>query len=306
MARFRPRRSRHCRELRLNVDHVEAYLAALSIALRKQGVANLRMVEEARGHLADAVEQGIERGLDENSAQHEAIAQFGSAESVAATFVAETYGMFDRFVLLAGIMMGIAIAYVDSRPTWDDTGVTACALMVAGGVCGLVAPRRPWRYALAVGVWIAVFALSRSASAAALVMLIVVMFPLAGAYAGAAMRRAVLRTSESSVARYQEFHDKSGPFHFVVMSKRGWINPELAAIVADPDTQLIPFLERMAPATLGPLGKADSVTSLDDDTKATQVRKFQVVFGGEKKVICKIEIAGGGKKVSIHWSRAGN
>ena len=222
----------------MNVDHVEAYLAALSIALRKRGVVNLRMVEEARGHLADAVEQGILRGLDEKSAQQEAIAQFGSAESVAATFVAETYGTFHRLVLLAGIMMGIAIAYV--------------------------------------------------------------------AYAGAAMRRAVLRMSPSSAERDQEFHDKSGRFHFVVMSKRGWVNPELAAIVADPDTQLIPFLERMAPAALGPLSKPHSVTNLDDGTKARQVRKFKVVFGDEKKVTCKIEITRGGQGVSVHWSRAGN
>ena len=62
----------------------------------------------------------------------------------------------------------------------------------------------------------------------------------------------------------------------------------------------------MAPAALGPLGKPHSVTNLDDGTKATQVRKFQVVFGDEKKVTCKIEITRGGKGVSVHWSRAGN
>jgi hypothetical protein len=202
----------------MNVDHVEAYLAALSIALRKRGVSNLRLIEEVRGHLADAVEQGMARGLDENSAQREAIAQFGSAESVAGTFVSETYGIFGRLVLLAG---------------------------------------------------------------------------------------ALLRPSAFSDERRPEFHDRTAPFHFLVMSKRGWVNPELAAIAADPDTQLIPFLERMAPAALGPLGKAQSVTPLDDAGMSTRVKKFQVVFGDERKVICRIEIGRGGKSVSVHWSKGG-
>ena len=74
-------------------------------------------LEEARGHLADAVADGIRRGLDPRAAQREALAQFGSAESVAATFVAEDItSTCDRLVSLAGAMMGIAIAYVDSRP----------------------------------------------------------------------------------------------------------------------------------------------------------------------------------------------
>jgi len=290
----------------MTFDDVEAYLAVLANALRKRGVSNPRMVEEARGHLADAVADGIRRGLDPHAAQRDALAQFGSAESVAATFVAETYGGRDRLVLLAGAMMGIAIASVDSRPNWDDTGIAAFALVMAGATCGFVAPRREWRWALAAGIWISIFSMFQSASPGALVMLIVVVFPLAGAYAGAALRRAVLRPSTPSVERYQEFHDKGGRFHFVVMSKRGWVNPELAAIVADPDAQLIPFLEPMAPPTLGPLGKAHSVTSVDDDPKRAQVKTFQVLFGEEKKVLCTIEIGRGGKSLSVHWSRPGN
>lgn len=285
----------------MNIDDVEAYLAALSAALRRHGVSNLRMLEEARGHLADAVEQGIQRGLDVKSAQREAIAQFGSAESLAATFVAETYGMSDRLVLLAGILMGIAIAYVDSLPTWDDTGVIAFSLLIAGAICGFVAPRRPWRWALGTGIWISVFGLAWLGSLKALMMLIVVAFPLAGAYAGAAIRRALSRPSSDEC--HYEFHDNPGRFDFVVISKRGWVNPELAAIVADPDTQLIPFVERMAPAPLGPLGKPQSLTLIDPDVRHPQRKKFQVVFGDERKVVCRIAFTRGGRRVSVHWSR---
>ena len=64
VARFCSRRPRHRRELRMTYDDVETYLAMLSDALRKRGVSNLRMVEESRGHLADAVDEGIQRGLE--------------------------------------------------------------------------------------------------------------------------------------------------------------------------------------------------------------------------------------------------
>ena len=106
---------------------------------------------------------------------------------------------------------------------------------MAGATCGFVAPRRPWRWALAAGIWISIFAMFRSASPSALAMLIVVAFPLAGAYAGAAMRGALWK-SPRRVDGHQVFHDKSRVFDFVVVSKRGWVNPELAAVVADPDT----------------------------------------------------------------------
>jgi hypothetical protein len=41
------------------------------------------------------------------------------------------------------LLAGVTIAWIDTRPTWDDTGVTAGALLAAGaigGLCGL----RPW------------------------------------------------------------------------------------------------------------------------------------------------------------------
>jgi hypothetical protein len=172
----------------MRFEEIEAYLAQLSNVLQKHGVSNTRMVEEARGHLADDAEAGIRCGLESLAAQREALARFGSAESVAATFLADTYGRLDRRVWLAASIIGIAIAFVDSRPAWDDAGVTAFLLVAAGALCGFAAPRQPWRWVLAVGIWICTFALIRSASFDALVMLSVVLFSLSGAYAGAAIR----------------------------------------------------------------------------------------------------------------------
>jgi hypothetical protein len=99
--------------------------------------------------------------------------------------------MREVFALVAAAAAGIAIAYIDSRPGWDDTGITAFGLLGAALVIALASPRRPWLTALAVGIWIPAHAWARSGDPKSLVMLVVVGFPLAGAYAGAAVRRAM-------------------------------------------------------------------------------------------------------------------
>ena len=53
---------------------------------------------------------------------------------------------------LAGILafgVGCAIAWMDTRPSWDDTGVTAGALLVAAGLAALGGARW-WLAALLV------------------------------------------------------------------------------------------------------------------------------------------------------------
>lgn len=97
--------------------------------------------------------------------------------------------MLTRIVAVLACLTGLLIAYVDSRPTWDDTGVTAFAMLLSAGIFGMAAPRRPWRWALAVGIWIPLYAFVRHPSTGALAMVVVLIFPLVGAYAGMALRR---------------------------------------------------------------------------------------------------------------------
>ena len=177
--------------------HLDAYLARLAHELTTRGLLDARIVEEARDHLTDAMERGIQRGLSRESAEREAIAGFGAPDAVAATFAADLHDrrlavppLAPQGVLLAiAVLVGMTIAYVDSRPTWDDTGITACTMLLAAGLFGLMAPRQPWRWALAIGIWIPLHALEQKRSLGALVMLAVLAFPLMGAYGGMALRR---------------------------------------------------------------------------------------------------------------------
>jgi hypothetical protein len=92
-----------------------------------------------------------------------------------------------KVLLPAAVALGLLIAYVDSRPNWDDTGVIAAAVFAVSGLWGVLGPERPWLWALAVGGWIPVFAIVARGEFASLLALA---FAFAGAYAGMGVRRA--------------------------------------------------------------------------------------------------------------------
>lgn len=91
-------------------------------------------------------------------------------------------------LLLGALALGLGIAAVDARPAWDDTGMTAFALLLGAGIFGFLGPRRAWLWALAIGIWIPLHAFIEQASPASSAMLLVLAFPLTGAYAGAGVR----------------------------------------------------------------------------------------------------------------------
>ena len=88
----------------------------------------------------------------------------------------------DTILLAVGAAMGAAIAYIDSRPTWDDTGITVAALLAASALLGMISPRRPWKWGLAVGIWLPAYEIFLNHNYS---MVLVLLIPMIGAYAGA-------------------------------------------------------------------------------------------------------------------------
>ncbi len=91
---------------------------------------------------------------------------------------------------IGALVLGSCIAYVDSRATWDDAGVTAVALAIAAGLVSAARPPRWLPIGVVVGVPVVAFNVMRFGrwdSALALV------FSLVGAAIGGTVGRALRR-----------------------------------------------------------------------------------------------------------------
>jgi hypothetical protein len=73
-------------------------------------------------------------------------------------FASEGHRIRGRLMIAAAVALGLAIAYLDSRPGWDDAGVTAFALLLFAGAFGVIVLYRPWVWTLAIGIWIPLLA----------------------------------------------------------------------------------------------------------------------------------------------------
>ena len=83
----------------------------------------------------------------------------------------------------AALCAGLGIAWVDSRPGWDDTGVTAVAIAAAAGLAALLGSR-PWLAAALVAAPLLIAGLAGGHPG----VLLAVPFALAGAYTGRLVR----------------------------------------------------------------------------------------------------------------------
>jgi hypothetical protein len=166
---------------------IESYLAELRRQLRRRWVPERRILDKVAADLVDAADQARASGRSYDEAQLEALSRFGSANSVAEG-VAKPRRWRSWLILAFAAACSVAIAYVDSRPTWDDTGVTAAAIVGVCGLLGFVAPRRAWIWALVVGGGIPMAAVLTGHGFASLVA---VPIALAGTYAGAGTRLAI-------------------------------------------------------------------------------------------------------------------
>ena len=81
---------------------LEAYVSRLARELKTRGAEDAGLVEEAREHLRDAVEDGRRRGLSIDAAEHEAFERFGAPEAIAARVVVEREAGMNRVAVLFG------------------------------------------------------------------------------------------------------------------------------------------------------------------------------------------------------------
>jgi hypothetical protein len=93
--------------------------------------------------------------------------------------------IFPVCVLMA-VSAGLFIGWVDSRPTWDDTGITVIAIVLVTGFIGLINPAKAWLWALVVGLEISLFDILLTGNYGAIVAIPIA---FAGAYLGAFIRK---------------------------------------------------------------------------------------------------------------------
>lgn len=94
-------------------------------------------------------------------------------------------GTFLYSLVLASIS-GLGIAWFDSRPNWDDTGISFVLILIVAFVFGLTTHSKTWLIALSICIWIPVFSLISNFNFESLLALIP---GFAGAFAGFLIRK---------------------------------------------------------------------------------------------------------------------
>jgi uncharacterized MnhB-related membrane protein len=162
-------------------QRVQAYLKSLRRQLWLRGVFDAESLAEVESHLLEAVEAGVRHGLSVEDSERQALERFGSVKVVSLAFENERKNLMQHILLAVAVLAGLFSAYVDSRPTWDDTGVLAFGILLVCGLLTVLGHRRPWLIALAVGIWIPLNAILFTHVYAAVVALA---FAFVGAYGG--------------------------------------------------------------------------------------------------------------------------
>jgi len=94
----------------------------------------------------------------------------------------------NAFWLTGALACGAFLAWMDSSPGWDDTGVTVGLVLVGAAAFGALRPAWAWAAAVAVGAWIPIVEIPSTHNFGALAALA---FAFAGAYGGAFARRLI-------------------------------------------------------------------------------------------------------------------
>jgi hypothetical protein len=172
-------------------SQIHSYLRALKWRLRMYGVFDSDYIEEVETHLLESKEAGIRRGLRVEEAERRAVERFGTVKGTALGFAGERKNRMQNLLLAAAVLAGLFSAYVDSRPTWDDTGILAFGILIVSGLITLLGAHRPWLIALAVGIWIPLHGILITHNYGSILALA---FAFVGAYGGWLVRWGIEKT----------------------------------------------------------------------------------------------------------------
>ena len=103
-------------------------------------------------------------------------------------------------ILIVAVVVGLCIAWVDTRPRWDDTGITVAMIFGTSAVFGSLLPRHAWLLAIAIGAWIPLANIIQFNNYGSVLALVVA---FAGAYAGAFLRRTFFSDNHENKTGYQ-------------------------------------------------------------------------------------------------------
>jgi hypothetical protein len=97
-------------------------------------------------------------------------------------------------LVLVALILGLLLALMDTRPGWNDTGISAFALLAVCAVFGMVSPGRAWLWVLAVGLWMPLLNIAFYHNYGAI---LAIAFAFVGAYAGAFARKLLTAPGET-------------------------------------------------------------------------------------------------------------
>jgi len=172
-------------------SQIRSYLRALQHRLWMYGIFDSEYLEEVEGHLLESLEAGLHHGLSAEEAEKQAVERFGPFKVVARGFASERKNKMQNLLLAVAVLAGLFAAYVDSRPTWDDTGILAFGILIVSGLLTLLGARRPWLIALAVGIWIPLYWFLTTHNYGSILALA---FAFVGAYGGWLVRLGIQKT----------------------------------------------------------------------------------------------------------------
>jgi len=175
--------------------NIKSYLGALEWQLWLRGLSNSDTLAEVESHLLESVERGIHQGLNREEAEQRSLERFGPVRVVASTFEKERISPMQKILLAIAVISGLFFAYVDSRPTWDDTGILAGAILLTCGLIALIGFQPPWLLALAVGAWIPLRGILVTHNYGSILALIIA---FVGAYGGWVFRIGIRKTFHSA------------------------------------------------------------------------------------------------------------